>query len=97
MYYADFRYSKRLFEEALQSIREREPAMVVIAQRPPTRHMAAEEFLSIVPRGYEFDLSVAVESEDPSGVYVFRRKRAQSARRPETAQEQRAPTRSQSR
>lgn len=74
MFYVDFEYSQRLFDAALTTIRERKPALLVIAQPPPPKRMRWGDFLRLVSVGYEPDAGFSVDGGREPAIMVFRRK-----------------------
>ncbi|HSM05493.1 MAG TPA: hypothetical protein VK858_12825, partial [Longimicrobiales bacterium] len=74
MYYADFVYSERLFQEALASIREGEPAMVLVVQPPPVERMSMDDFIGILDEGYELVRTVQTPVPDARPILIYRRR-----------------------
>lgn len=74
MYFADFEYSQELFDGALESIRNREPAMVVVVQSPPLNRMSRDDFLAVLSEGYEQVHVVEAARPNVAPAYLFRRK-----------------------
>jgi hypothetical protein len=74
MFYADFEYSKQLFEGALDTIRKRQPARLIIAQPPPAKRMRWGDFMRLVSEGYTPDKGFSVDEGLEPAIMVFRRR-----------------------
>ena len=74
MYYADFAYSQELFDGALESIRQGEPAMIVVFQPPPENRMTGNDFMTMLSEGYEQVHVVRLERTNAVIAFIFRRK-----------------------
>ena len=74
MFYADFEYSQRLFDGAIATIRERRPALLIVAQAPPPKRMRWGDFMRLIAAGYEPDRGFSIDGGREPAIMVFRRK-----------------------
>lgn len=68
LYYAVARYSPRAFAKVVAALEQRVPALVVVAQPPPSNRMSLEAFQVLLSRGYVFEQRFG-------NLQVWRRKR----------------------
>ena len=74
MWLADFEYSQEIFDGAVASIREREPALVVVFQPPPAHRMSMNDFLGLLSEGYDLVHTVRSGPSNSIAARIYRRK-----------------------
>ncbi len=74
MYYAYYEYSPDIFDQAVDAIREAEPAIVVVAQPPPSNRMSSDEFENILLNRYELVKEVQPAIATARPLLLYRRK-----------------------
>ncbi len=75
-YYLLAQSSKKSFDSVIEAIEARDPALVVVIDRPPGNRMSAAAFLEILNRGYAPAREFAIEQSRTDPIVVFRRKAA---------------------
>lgn len=73
-YYLLAESSKKSFDSVIAAIEARDPALVVLIQRPPPNRMSASAFLEILERGYTPVRGFATAHNRNDPIVVFRRK-----------------------